>query len=334
MSNKLKERLLGKTAGLAEKVAATSRPSISEQRPVTMPGQLGAFRLEALKYVERIDELTAQLEEARRGGGAIDVPLQDLVEVPGRRRKLTVEQFGELKQNLAHNPLVTPITVRRYADGGFEIVSGHNRVEAYRQLGRDSIRAVLDDSSDEQADLNAFYANLLQPDLSDFEKYLGFRMIQTKYPKLTQAAIAEQAGLAENLVSMLMSFQHLPKEVLVLLEDRPEILGANAASALAGLTREGRRTEVTLAVQRLAAGELDQGQAVKAASAKAVQAGKPVVPLVRIRAGREAYCDLRLAKNVLRLQFKTEEDASEIQSAIQELLERRAAQKKSGKEVK
>lgn len=85
----------------------------------------------------RIKELEAQLEER----AALEVPLDALVEVHGRRRKLTSEQFQELKSNLAQHALATPILVRALAGDRYEIVAGHNRVAAYRELGRSTIRA-------------------------------------------------------------------------------------------------------------------------------------------------------------------------------------------------
>ncbi|MBY4734013.1 hypothetical protein K6V90_26080 [Cupriavidus pauculus] len=75
MSESLRQRLMAKTANLADKVEVgnAARTPISEQRPVTMPGQLGAFRLEAQRYVATINELKAQLEEARAIGGSIEI---------------------------------------------------------------------------------------------------------------------------------------------------------------------------------------------------------------------------------------------------------------------
>lgn len=77
MSESLRQRLMAKTANLADRVEATkaTRTPIAEQRPMAMPGQLGAFRLEAQRYQATIDELTAQLEEARAIEGSVDVPL-------------------------------------------------------------------------------------------------------------------------------------------------------------------------------------------------------------------------------------------------------------------
>lgn len=331
MANKLAERLLNKTAGVAKAVADNPGKSISDQAPVTMPGQLGAFRLEAQKYHDRIKKLEEELEQAKEKGGSAELPLDELHEVPHRRRKLTHQQYQELKQNLRNNPLVTPITVRRREAGGFEIVSGSNRVAIFRELGRSHIPARLLDSDDLQAEVNAFYANLLQADLPDYEKYLGFKKIMATHGNMTQADMAEAAGVSRSFVSQLMAFDELPEGVLALLAEQPSLMGANAAQDLATLVKKGRVEQVLDAVRKLAAGELDQTRAVKFAATDAVTKIVSTRPEpVRIRIGKTTYCDIQRADKVLRIQFKSAEDAAAMQEAVREVLERRAKELQTG----
>ncbi|USU18506.1 ParB/RepB/Spo0J family partition protein [Paraburkholderia fungorum] len=328
MSSKLKERLMARTAGVAERAesAAAARPPDGQLRASTMPAQLGAFRLEAREYQERIQQLQEQLEAAKRNGkGSMKVPLSDLHEVPGRRRYKSPEAYVELRENLRHNELMTPVAIRPRVEGGFEIVSGHWRTDSYRELERAEIDCVLSDSTEDQAALGAFYANLLQSDLTDYEKYLGFKDIRQRFPEITQAKMAEQAGVGESVVSALMAFDDLPIEVLALLNEKPSLMGATSGYALARLVRTGKADRVVLAAQRLANKELDEGQAVKFASADpSKQKAPPIASSFKIRAGRVTYCDVRQAKNVVRLEFQSEAEAQAVQSALKEVLEKRA----------
>jgi len=331
MANKLAERLLNKTAGVAKAVADNPGKSISDQTLVTMPGQLGAFRLEAQKYQERIKALEEELRQAQQKGGAAELPLDDIHEVAGRRRKLSEQQYAELKQNLRNNPLVTPVTVRPRQEGGFEIVSGSNRVAIFRELGRTHIPARLLESDDKQAEVNAFFANLLQADLPDFEKYLGFRKMMELHGEMTQIDLAERAGVSRSFVSQLMSFGDLPEPVLSLLVDAPMLLGANAAQDLAALVRKGRAQQVIDAVAKLASGEIDQGRAVKLAAIDAqITVKREKAEPIRIRIGKTTYCDIQRAEKVMRIQFQSAEEAAEVENAIREVLERRANSLKQG----
>ncbi|TAM06375.1 MAG: ParB/RepB/Spo0J family partition protein [Paraburkholderia sp.] len=327
VTNKLKDRLLSRTSNLAEKVdaAVANRPADAPARANTMPAQLGAFRLEAREYQERIQKLTDELEQARKAGGAMDVPLADLHEVPGRRRHKSPEEFAELRENLRNNKLIHPVAIRARLEGGFEIVSGHWRTDAYRELGRATIRCVLDEGSEDEATVGAFYANLLQSDLTDYEKYLGFKDIHRRFPDATHTSMADSAGVSRAAVTKLMSFEHLPQPVLEILQARPSLLTANYGLELARLTREGKAERVVEAVNQLAAGKIDQTQAVKFASADPVKA-RPVTnaQTVKIKAGRSVYCSMRTASKVLRLEFQSEEDAQAVQEELRALLERRA----------
>jgi ParB family chromosome partitioning protein len=313
------DKLGAKTAG----IKARTIEKATEKSPRTAPGMFLSATQRMDEAEARVEELEAKLREAEAMGGR-EIALDAIHEAPGRRRKLTERQYSELKENLRNNSLVTPVTLRKRQAGGYEIVSGNNRVAVYRELGRSHILAVVLDSDENQAEINAFYANLLQSDLTDFEKFLGFRRILEKHPTQTHAQVAEGAGVSRSFVSQLMAFEDLPEEVLGILAERPELIGANAAQDFAALAKKGRSEQVLKAVRRIANGEIDQGKAVKeAASDPATKLAAAKTEPVRIRIGRSTYCDMRRANNVLRLQFQSAEEASAVQDAIEEMLQRR-----------
>jgi ParB family chromosome partitioning protein len=323
------ERLLAKTQRTSNVAANYMSPAPSgiAKPPVTMPGQLGAFRLEAQKYADRIKELEAQVLQQ-------ELPVADLHEVQGRRRKLSEAEFQELRENLRRNPLVTPITVRQNEQGGFEIVSGHNRVRAYRELGKTTIPAVVQTSDKTQANINAFYANLLQTDLSDYEKFVGFRMMQEKL-KLTPAKIAEHSGKSESFVSRLMGFADLPDAALDIIEERPSMIGMEAAHQLAMIARNAPDIETTrrivMALEQLHLGELDQQQAVRYARGMETSRAAVLSKPIKVKVGKADYCALRRVNKSLRIDFKSAEDAATLEKAVLELLEAHADRLRAGK---
>src|SRR6478609_7953555 len=129
------DRLLAKTANIGSRPSESAPQKTNDSEPRTSPGRLMDAQNRINSAHARIKELETQLAEK----AALEVSLDSLVEVNGRRRKLTQEQFQELKNNLAQHALATPILVRALPDGRFEIVAGHNRVAAYRELGRSTI---------------------------------------------------------------------------------------------------------------------------------------------------------------------------------------------------
>lgn len=322
--------LASKTAN----VAARAVEKKTEREPRTAPVQLYDLTARMHAAEQRAEELEAKLKVAEANGHQ-ELSLDKVFEATGRKRNLSNDEFNELVENLRQNPLVTPITVRPTDTGKYEIVSGHNRAEAYRQLGRTTIPAVIQNIDDAQADINAFYANLLQPSLPDYEKYLGFSMIKRRRPELTHEEIADMAGVSRSHVTKLMAFAALPSEALEALEGNVRALGANAAVEFASLAKKGKHSPVIDAIKRLAAGEIDQAAAVAQAT-KAITSEstpqKPARPKPEVRTfkqGKATYCNLRRVEKTIRIDFKDPEEAAAIELAITELLEERA---KVGKE--
>lgn len=314
------EKLGAKTAG----VRARTIEKIADKAPKTGPGLFlnATQRIDAAEA--KAEELEAQLKDVEMRSQGLEISLDLLDEVEGRRRKLSKEEFSDLQENLRNNELVTPITVRKLEGGRFEIISGHNRVAAFRALGRTTIPAAVRDNDMAQAELNAFYANLLQPSLPDYEKYLGFLMIKGRRPTMSHEDIADMAGISRSQVTKLMSFDGLPKEAHAVLQEHVNAIGAHAAKELATLAKQGRQDAVVAAIGKVVAGELDQSQAIKFASAKPAQVAAAAPDIVKFKSGRVTFCEYRRVEKVIRLSFKSVEEAAEMEAAIQQVIADRA----------
>ena len=325
--------LEGKTATLGEKLDKNPNPSggIQDQPPVTMPGQLGAFRLQAQQWQKRLHELEVELREAREKGGALELDVDNLIEVPGRRRKLTPEEYNELKENLRQHDLITPITVRVVGEGTYEIVSGHNRVAIYKELGRKKIKAWLGDTDTDKTEELAFYANLLHPDLSAFEKYTGLKKVMEANPGITtHEQLAARTGLSRSHVTELMAFDGLPESVREALKKKPSAISAKTAAKLANVAEKGGAERVLQAVEKAVAENIEQQEVVRLATANqepSATTPKRAEP-VKIKAGKRTYCSLVGTRKTLRLDFASEDERAEAESRVAVLLEDMAREKK------
>lgn len=328
----LGSKLESRTANLGSRLEQHQGRTASSP-PVTMPGQLGAFRIEAQRWQDRINELEEQLRHAKQQGSALEVDIADLHEIPGRRRTLSADEYDDLKNNLTHNPLASPITVRVREEGGYEIVSGHNRVQIYRDLGRKAIKAWLAETSDEEAEDLAFFANALAAKLPDYDKYRGYKRIMNKHPHLSVEDLSQRLGTSPRQLRRLMAFEHLPEDVHQLLDARPALLGGNAAETLSSLVEKGRRQEVSQAVEKLSKGELvDEREAIRYAETTGMQKpARPAPTEQTFKVGVKKYATLRQVKTMVRVDCASEEEAAEINQAIAALLEARVARLKDGK---
>jgi ParB family chromosome partitioning protein len=203
---------------------------------------------------------------------------------------------------------VQAITVRPRAEGGYEIISGNNRVAIYRELGRTEILAAIQSMDDEHADLSGFYANLLQPSLPDFEKYLGFKRRQEQTGK-NQRELAQEAGIPEQTLSDLFAFDKLPAEARAILAEKPHLLGSSAALKLALAAAAGRAPSVIEAIRKLAAdSRYTQAQAV--AHANKLEADTPArTGAIVIKEGKKAFCKLNARQTKVVLDFRDEQSA-------------------------
>ena len=344
----IKEKMAARTAAIA--APSGNRTTDPLARPKTGPGQFLAAMPILAEKEEELERANAALEEANAKtaslqeqlervlaqgnptGAAVEIPLDQLHEVPGRRRYMPPEKYKELRENLRNNDLIHPVVVLPREEGGFEIWSGHHRTEAYRELGRPTIWCVLGKATKSSVSAGAFYANLMQSDLTDYEKFVGFQEIRARNPELTQAALAEQSGVSESALSAILSFADLPSEVLDILKERPALIGFNAGDDLAALTRMGKGQRVVEAVRMLASGEIsEQKQAVKFASTDQAKRSPVTADTFKVKSGKETYCDVRRAKNIVRLQFKTEDETQRVLEMIRSVLESQAQQRDKNK---
>ena len=76
----------------------------------------------------------------------------------------------ELKDSVKENGLLEPIIVRSFSAGTFEIISGHRRVEACKELGIQTVPAIVRDMPKDEAVIAMVDSNLQREHLLPSEK--------------------------------------------------------------------------------------------------------------------------------------------------------------------
>src|SRR5574343_58604 len=322
--SKLADLIAAKTSHIK---VENERPGTKTHKPLTAPAiQFDATaRMHAAEL--RAEELQDQLNQALLNGGIAELPIDLLHEMPGRRRKLSHDEYSRLKENLRHNDLVTPIVVRIRSDGGYEIVSGHNRTQAFQDLGRTTIPSIIAKIEDNKVNKDAFYANLLHSSLPDYEKHLGFKQLLDENPSLTIQELAKSSGFSSSQISKIMAFADLPPKALEALKDNPSAVGATLAQELALATRAGRSEKVIEVIGMLSKRQLTQEQAkdfVLKDTKNAGEKSKRPPDIITIKRGKSPYCKYRRSETTIRLDFKTEGEANAFQSSLLALLEQHA----------
>ena len=108
----------------------------------------------------------------------ISLPVDKVVPNPAQpRRNFAEEDLRELADSIRENGVLQPITVRRGAGGGYELISGERRLRASKMAGRAEIPAILVDSSSRQSAIYAILENIQRRDLDIFEEAKALQML-------------------------------------------------------------------------------------------------------------------------------------------------------------
>ncbi len=155
--------------------------------------------------------------------------------------------------------LACPIVVRPKSTGRFEIVSGETRVAACQQLGRTQILASIRELSDSEAACIAAADNMQRKNLSDYEVSRAVTILLTNQFATTDAGVARIIGRPRSYIAKVKAYSSLPPEAIEVIEEAPELFGANLVADLkaSGFCRS--HPELVLqALKRVLSGALTQ----------------------------------------------------------------------------
>jgi len=210
---------------------------------------------------------------------AVLVPLNLLRDGPFQvRKEIDGDALQEMADNMAHNGLDTPITVRP-KDGQFEIVCGHRRVQAFRRLQFNakteqerqlysSIPAfVVEGMTDAEMAEKGWIENVLRANLTPLETALGLLQIQRLRTLPTAVEVSARTGLKLPRTQRLLRIAQSPLPIREgmsegILVPIPEEVSAEDDRPENEKPREERRTLdffAALAFCRLHAGLLAKG---------------------------------------------------------------------------
>ena len=80
------------------------------------------------------------------------------------------QRFTDMVESVHANGVLTPIIVRPLSEGKYEILSGHNRVEAAREAGLETVPAIVREGlSDDEAMFIVTETNLIQRSFADLK---------------------------------------------------------------------------------------------------------------------------------------------------------------------
>ena len=153
------------------------------------------------------------------------------------------EQLWDLVKSIEEHGVLTPILVRPEKDGQrYEIISGHNRVNAARRTGLTTIPVTVREMDDDEATLAMVESNLRQREqLLPSEKARAYKMrvealkkkagrpsnnlSQVGTNKRTDQVVAEEVGESRNQVQRYIRLTNLITPILDMVDEKRMAMG-------------------------------------------------------------------------------------------------------------
>ena len=153
------------------------------------------------------------------------------------------EQLWDLVKSIEEHGVLTPILVRPEKDGQrYEIISGHNRVNAARRTGLKTIPVTVREMDDDEATLAMVESNLRQREqLLPSEKARAYKMrvealkkkagrpsnnlSQVGTNKRTDQVVAEEVGESRNQVQRYIRLTNLITPILDMVDEKRMAMG-------------------------------------------------------------------------------------------------------------
>lgn len=168
--------------------------------------------LNAMKMPSIDDMFSSEADRQRESGDLVtEVPLSELHPFVGHPFEVRDdEDMQKLVDSIRENGVLTNLTVRRRAEGGYEIISGHRRFHAAQRAGLDSVKVQVRDIDDDQAIIDMVDSNIQREHISPMEKAKAYAMklYISAGPAGGRAGHSIAAGVAELFVHCRPQLSH------------------------------------------------------------------------------------------------------------------------------
>lgn len=162
---------------------------------------------------------------------------------PRHPLRQSLENVSELMSSINESGLLHPIVVRVLGDR-YEIVAGHRRYTACRNLRWTKIPCQVVEADDKEAFELALSENIQHETLSPIELARAFKNYVDKYGYGGETELARKIGRSEQYVSQYLQLTKLPSSVQRKLTTR--VVNPAQAREMRGLSKENQRLIVDL----------------------------------------------------------------------------------------
>ncbi|MCQ2310720.1 MAG: ParB/RepB/Spo0J family partition protein [Paludibacteraceae bacterium] len=140
------------------------------------------------------------------------------------RRTFDEEALSELSDSIREHGVISPITLRKNADGTYMIIAGERRYRAAKMAELATIPAYIRTAKDEQVMEWALIENIQREDLDAIEIALAYQRLMEDY-NLTQEKMSERVGKKRATVANYLRLLKLPAEIQIGIKEKKLDMG-------------------------------------------------------------------------------------------------------------
>lgn len=159
--------------------------------------------------------ISKESDKKQSGQGIVEVDISKLDKNPHQPRlDMNTEKILELALSIKEHGLLQPITVTPLENGRYMIRFGHQRVEAVKTLGHETIKAIISGRPSDDVTLlsEAIVENLQRDDMNIIDT--AFSIQKMADFGLEQQEIGKKIGIDKSQVSKYIKILSLPEEII------------------------------------------------------------------------------------------------------------------------
>ena len=129
------------------------------------------------------------------------IDVEQIAPNPSQPRQLfSEEKIDQLADSIKQNGLLQPLTVRKKADGGYELICGERRLRAGKKAGLEKLPCIVLETDERQSAVLALVENIQRDDLTFFEEARAIHSLIVEWG-IKQEEAAERLGKAQSTVA-------------------------------------------------------------------------------------------------------------------------------------
>lgn len=163
-------------------------------------------------------------------------------------------EMNELVDSIRESGVIVPLIVRSRPEGGYEIISGHRRCEACRELGIEKVPVRVQELTDDEATILMVNSNIQREHVLPSEKAFAYRMkleaikhqgratsgqVGPKLAQRSNSIVATQSGESVKQIQRYIRLTYLISPILQMVDESR--MAFNPAVEISYMTPEHQR---------------------------------------------------------------------------------------------